>query len=631
MAELDTLPKLLRRNRQKYGDRKLAMAKKDFGRWQSYSWEDYYEKVKYFSLGLISLGLEPEDKVSLLGETDPELYWAELAVQAARATVVGIFTDCLHDEIKYFASHSDSKFIIVEDQEQTDKVLAIKDELPLLRKVIYWDPKGLANYDAPILISFNEVTKLGKEYDQLHPDLFEKNVDGGKGEDICAFCYTSGTTGLPKGVMLSHKALINANISWVTKDRWNDSYQYVSFLPIAWVTEQSMLASALYVGLTVNFPEEPETVQEDIREVAPSLLFWGARQWESLNRLIQAKIIDTTAFNRLLYNLCLPVGYKIADLEFVQQKPNLLWRILNKIAYWLVFRDLVDKVGLGKLECPYTGGAQISPDVIRYFHAIGLKIRILYGASEYPIVSGHDADTVRSETAGSPLSGVEVRLSPDGELLIKGENVFSGYYKDADAYNRRFKDGWFYSDDFAYISDDNQLIIMDRMGDLRPLSGERKFSPQYIESRLRFSPFIKDVLVVGGEDKEFVSALVNIDRENVGRWAEARRVAYTTYVDLCQKPEVVTLVQKEIERVNKMVPEWMQLKKFINIHKEFDPDEAELTRTRKIKRAFMEGRYHELIEGMYSGGDKVTVEAPITYQDGRKGTIKTTVKVNPVD
>jgi len=630
MAELDTLPKLLKANYEKYGDRKLGMSVKDLGIWQPYTWKDYYENVKYFSLGLISLGLEPGDNVAILGETKPESYWAELAAQACQGAAVGIFTDCMPEEVKYFVSHSDSKFVVVHDQEQTDKLLKIKDDLPLLKKVIYWDPKGLWNYNDPILMSFEEVVEIGKKYDKLHPGLFEANVERGSGDYIAVLCYTSGTTGLPKGAMISHNALIGCYRAWSTEDPWEDC-EYLSFLPLAWVTEQSMVTSTLCAGIIVNFTEDPETVQADIRESGPGLMFWGSRNWESVNRLIQAKMIDTTPFNRFLYHLCLPIGYKIANLEAANQKVGLFWRILNFLAYWAVFRDLRDKVGLLKTKYAYTGGAQISPDVVQYFKAIGVGIKVCYGSSEYPLVSVHRSDDVIPETSGRPLIGVEVRISEEGEVLVRGTSIFSGYYKNPEATEKKFRAGYYCSEDFGHITEDGHLVVMDRIGDLRMLRDGAKFSPQYLESRLRFSPYIKDVLVIGNENADFVAAVVNIDIDNVGRWAESKHIPYTTYTDLSQKPEVIELIKIEILKVNRLVPEKMRIKKFANLHKEFDPDEAELTRTRKLKREFMENRYADIISSIYGDKKEVPIEAAVTYRDGRKGVIKTSITANTVE
>jgi len=628
---LDTLPKLLKHNCEKYGD-KIIMREKQFGIWQEYTWKEYYENVKYLSLGLTSLGLESGDKISILGENKPQAYWAELAAQTAGGVAVGIFTDCMPNEVKYFVEHSDSKFVIAHDQEQVDKLLQIKDELPLLKKVVYWDPKGVWNYDEPILISFNKVIELGKEYDKLHPDLFEATIKRGSSKDIAVICYTSGTTGLPKGAMISHHTLVESEKAMSALDHYRDGEQIVSFVPLAWVTDQYLgITAPLVSRIVVNFPESAETVQENIREIGAQLLFWGPRNWESVNRLIQAKLIDTSAFKRFLYDLFLPVGYRVADFKMTGKKSNLLWRSLYFLAHWAMFRNLTDKVGLAKVRVANTAAAPISPDIIRYFQAIGVNIKQMYGGSEHGLVTATRDDDIRPETTGPPSPGVDIRLSDEGEILIRGNSMFSGYYKDPEATREAIKGGWYQSSDFGHITEEGHLIVMDRMNDLKELSGGQKFSPQYAEIRLRFSPYIKDVLTVGGGDKAYVSCVINIDIDNVGRWAEARHIPYTTFTDLSQKPEVIDLIRNDIERINKTLPERAMIKKFTNLYREFDADEAELTRTRKIKRTFVEERYHELIDALYSGADELTVEAPITYRDGRKGTIKTAIKINSLE
>ena len=628
----DTLPKLLKAKYEKYGDRKLSMAVKDYGIWQPYTWQDYYTKVKYVCLGLMELGLEKGDKISILGETKPEAYWAELAVQAIGGTAVGIFTDCLPNEVEYFAKHSDSKFIVAHDQEQVDKVLQIKSNVPLLTKVIYWDPKGLWSYKDDILIGLDEVLKLGKKYEESHQGLFEKMIDEGRENDTAVLCYTSGTTGNPKGVMISHKCLIGNAKIWAEKlDQWDDKDHYVSFLPLAWITEQMMIASTLTAGVVVNFTEKAETVQQDIREVGPQILFWGARNWESVNRLIQAKIMDTTFLNRLLYKLFLPIGYRMVDIQTKGEKAGILWKSLYRIANWGLFRDLRDRVGLLRVKHAYTGGAPTSPDVIRYFQAIGIRIQVAYGSSEFPLISLESGSGVNTGTSGLPSPDVEVKISPEGEIIAKGPYMFSGYYKNPEATDEKVKDGWYYTEDFGHITEEGELVVMDRLSDIRTLRNGEKYSPQYIESRLRFSPYMKDLLVVGGEEHDYVCSLVNIDMDNVGRWAEIRKIPYTSYTDLSQKPEVIALIKQEFTRVNKLIPEHAGVRKFINMHKEFDADDAELTRTRKIKRDFMEKRYSQMIKAVYDDMNELSLEAPVTYRDGRKGTIKTNVKINTMN
>jgi len=628
----NTLPKLLKKNAEKYGDQKIAMRVKDRGIWQRFTWKDYYENVKYFSIGLISLGMKRGDKVSILGENKPEIFWAELGVQAAGGTVVGIYTDCTPPEVKFFVMDSDSTFVVAHDQEQVDKLLQIKEDLPLVKKVIYWDPKGLWNYEDPILVSFSQMTELGKEYEKSHSGLFEESIENGNGEEIALVCYTSGTTGLPKGAMVSHKALVAIANAWRDVDHWSDNDRYVSFIPPGWIAEQAVgVAGQLVSGMEVNFPEEPETVQENIREIGPSILFFAPRLWENINRMVQAKITDTSAMRRWIYHFCLPIGYKTAEFRSSKKGVNLFWRFSNYIAHVFLFRSLKDRVGLSRIRCAYTAGSAVSPEILNYFQAIGVNIKQLYGGSEQGLVTIHLDGEIKYETCGPPMPGVEVRLSPEGEILVKGDNIFSGYYKNLEATQEKIRDGWYYTGDFGHIDDDRHLVVIDRMEDLKELKGGRKFSPQFAEIRLRFCPYIKDALVIGGEDKDYVTAIINIDLDNVGRWAEARRIPYTTFTDLSQKVKVIELVKKDIQRINKFLPEWSRIRKFVNLHKEFDADEAELTRTRKLRRTFVESRYSDLITALYGKDREYNVEASITYRDGRKGVMKTAIQINPVE
>jgi long-chain acyl-CoA synthetase len=628
----DTLPKLLKMNAEKYGDQKIAMRVKDRGIWQHFTWKDYYEKVKYFSLGLVSLGMGKGDKASILGENKPEIFWAELAVQSAGGTAVDIYTDCTPPEVKFFVTDSDSVFVVAHDQEQVDKILQIKKDLPKVKKVIYWDPKGLWNYHDSILISFPEVIQLGQSYEKDHPGLFEEIVAKGTGEEIALLSYTSGTTGLPKGAMILQKGLVTIAQAWRDADQWSDQDRYVSFLHPAWITEQAVgVAGQLVSGMEVNFPEEPETVQENIREVGPSILFFAPRLWENINRMIQAKITDTSALRRWIYRLFLPVGYKAAEFRLAKKDLGLFWKLIHRIAHWALFRPLKDRVGLSRTRCAYTAGSAVSPDILSYFQAIGVNIKQLYGGSEQGLVTLHRDGEIKCETCGVPMSGVEVRLSPEGEILVKGDNIFSGYYKNLEATQEKIRDGWYYTGDFGYIDDDRHLVVLDRMEDLKELKGGRKFSPQFAEIRLRFCPYIKDALVIGGEDRDYVTAIINIDLENVGRWAEANRIPYTTFTDLSQKSEVVELIKKDIQRINKFLPEWSRIRQFVNLHKEFDADEAELTRTRKLRRTFVESRYSDLITALYGKDREYNVEASITYRDGRKAVMKTAIHINQVE
>ncbi|MBN2462281.1 MAG: AMP-binding protein, partial [Dehalococcoidia bacterium] len=554
------------------------------------------------------------------------------AAQAAGGVATGIFVDAISSEVKYVAAHSGARFAIVNDQEQTDKFLEIRDELPLLKKVIYWDPKGLKNYDDPLLIGFADVIERGREYEKKHPELFDRNVEKGKGDDAAFIYYTSGTTGLPKGAVLTHRALITTAQGFVSRFPLAENDDLISNFPPAWVGD-SFFATIphLLTGAKINFPEEPETIAQDTREVGPDFVIYGPRQWESLVSEIQVKMTDANPIKRFFYGLFMPVGYKIADLSFEGKTPGLLWRVLHGIAHAFLFRPLKDKLGLSKVRMAVTGSSVLSLDTFRLIHAIGIELRQNYASTEAGFISSHGKGEIDFQSVGRPASGVEVRLTDEGELLVRSDCLFKEYHKDPDKTAAVVVNGWCRTGDAVNINDAGHLIFMDRLEHMGELASGTKYAPQYIEGRLRFSPYIKDAMVVGGRDREFVCAMVNMDFAMVGKWAERNSIPYTTFVDLSQKKEVADLVQKDLIRVNSYLPDASMVKKFVLLHKEFDPDEAELTRTRKLRRDFMEQRYKDLIDAMYSDKDSVVVEAPITYRDGRKGMVSTAIKVRRVD
>src|SRR4030042_106900 len=584
MEKRETIPQIIKSNCAKWGAR-TAMSMKMLGIWHRYSWQDYYNHVKYFSLGMISLGLKRDDVACIIGDNEPQWFWAEFAVQAAGGIATGIYVDSVPAEVKYTAEHSDARFAIVNDQEQTDKFLEIKQDLPLLNKVIYWDPKGLRNYEDPMLISFNEVIEMGQEYEKAHPGLFEENVDSGKGDDVAFIYYPSGTTGLPKGAVITHHALITTAQGFVDRYPLNEKDNLISNFPAAWVGD-SFFATIphLLTGAMLNFPEEPETIAEDTREIGPNFVIYGPRQWEGLVSEIQVKMLDAYWLKRLTYKMFLPVGHKIADMKFAGKTPNLLWRILHFFAYLALFRPLKDRLGLSKVRFAVTGSSVLSLDTFRLIHAIGIELRQCYASTEAGLISSHGRGEIKFESVGRPALGTSVRITKEGELLVSSDCMFTGYHKNQEKTATTLIDGWCHTGDAVNLSEQGHIIFMDRLEHMGILKSGAKYAPQYIEGRLRFSPYIKDAMVIGGKDKDYVSAIINIDFAMVGKWAERRRIPYTTFVDLSQKKEVADLVRQDLERVNGYLPEPSRVRKFVLLHKEFDPDEAELTRTRKLRR-----------------------------------------------
>jgi len=634
----DTLPKNLLIAYEKYGDRKVAMRQKDRGIWRAYTWADSYNQVRDLCLGLISLGLQRGDKVCIIGDNDPQYFWAQLAIQAGSGVAVGIFTDSNPPEIQYIISHSDSAFVFAKDQEQCDKLLEIRTQIPDVKRVIYWDDKGLWSYQEPWLIDYRHLQRIGQELGIEKPGLFESTLLQGKGEDLAIFCYTSGTTGEPKGAMISHANLIAGSDSAQQADPRLDRDEYLSFLPPAWITENVLgLALHLRTGMVVNFPEAPETVQENIREIAPHALLFSARLWENLVSLVQVKISETTWTNRLLYKIFLPVGYKLAALRYEERRQiNLFWRLLNALGEAALFRPLRDKLGLIRVKSAYSSGAALNPQVIRFFRAIGVNIKQLYGSTEAQVHTLHIGDDVRFESVGVPSPGQQVKIAENSEILVSGGTVFQGYYKNKEATQQALitderNQRWFRTGDAGHLSEGGHLIYLDRVKEMITLASGEKYSPQYLEGQLKFSPYIRDVMTIGGEDKPFVTALINIDFENVGRWAEKRGLSYTTFVDLSQKPETYNLIRQDVERVNRSLPDRARIQKFVLLHKEFDADEGELTRTRKLRRNLLYQRYQTIIGAMYSEAEKVYVRAAVRYRDGREGVVETTVRIESMD
>jgi len=634
MNPLDTLPKNLIAGYQKYGDHKIAMRQKDLGIWRSFSWQHSYQQVRQLSLGLLELGLQRGDKVCIIGDNDPQYFWAQLAIQAAGGVAVGIFTDSAPPEIQYVVEHSDAVFVFAKDQEQCDKLLDIRAQVPQVQRVIYWDAKGLWSYDDPWLTSFEAVQALGRALDEAQPDCFDRAVAQGRGDDLAIFCYTSGTTGLPKGAMISHGNLIAGSDNAQQADPRLETDEYVSFLPPAWITENTLgLTVHLRTGMVVNFPESPATVQENIRETTPHVMLFSARLWEGMMALVQVKIAETSWINRALYRAFIPIGYRVASRRYEERQPvGLTWRLLHALGEFALFHPLRDKLGLTRVKSAYSSGAALNPDVIRFFRAIGVNIKQLYGSTEAQTHTLHIGDDVRFETVGVPAPGMTICIAEDGEILVCGGSVFQGYYKNpaataqavhTDEEGRR----WFCTGDAGHLDQDGHLIYLDRVKEMITLATGERYSPQYIEGQLKFSPYIRNVMTVGGEDRPFVTALVNIDFDNVGHWAEKRGLAYTTFVDLSQKPEVYGLIRRDVERVNRVLPPAARIRRFVLLHKEFDADEGELTRTRKLRRSLLSERYGDMVAAMYSERDQVQVRAAVKYRDGREGVVETAVRV----
>ncbi len=627
-----TLPALLHKHAKKYGDTRVAIREKEFGIWQPVTWKGYYENVRDFALGLHILGFKRGDKLAYAGDNRPEGLYSELAVQSLGGTIVGIYPDSHLDQVEYIINHSDSIFVVAGDQEQADKVLDIKEKCPLVQKVIVDDPKGMRRYDDPILLYFKDIQKQGRELNEKEPHLFEEMWRKVTPDDVGMINYTSGTTGLPKGSMITQKNMYSVAKAQDDVDAAEDSFEYISFLPFPWIGEQQFgVYWSLYKAFTVNFPEKVETVQENIREIGPHIMLAPPRIWERMCSDIQVKIQDAVWIKRLIYNIFQPVGYKMADFNLQRKRPPVGWRILNWLGYIFLFRALKNYLGLSSLRHVYTGGAPLGPEIFNMFQALGVNIKQAYGMTEQTAASIiHRTDDIRLDTVGKPLPGVEFKVSDSGELLSKGDTIFKGYYKDPEATAEALRDGWFHSGDAALIEDDGHIIIIDRMSDVMKLIDGSKFSPQLIENKLRFSPYIVDAVVIG-QERPFITAMIAIDMANVGKWAENNQIPYTTFTDISQKEETYDLIAGEIAKTNESLPKVAKVKKFVLLYKELDADDDELTRTRKVRRKFVAERYKDLIEALYGEEEELKVEADIRYQDGKGFRMDTTVRVKQVE
>ena len=623
-----TIPKLFFEQAKKYGKDRVAMREKEFGIWRPVTWQDYFENVKYISLGLISLGIKEGDKVSMIGDNRPEGLWAEMAALCARGVGVWLFQDCLIDEVKYIIDHSDTRFLFGEGQEEVDKGISIFHECPKLEKIIWDDPKGMRNYDQDYLISLKEVKELGRELDKKEPDLFKDFVYKGHGDEVALLFYTSGTTSLPKGALLSHNNMLTMGKHLMAVDPCLDTDDYVSYLPFAWIGEQMMsISCGLQIGYTINFPEAPETAQENIREVGPHVMFAPPRMYEEMTRRVQVKHLDATWIKRKLYELSTKIGYHVANLKFGKKPVPLYWKLLEWFASITVQKKLKDHLGLSNVRNAYTGGAAMGPDHFRFFHALGVNLKQIYGQTEVAGISVvHRSGDIKFDTVGHPIPGTEIKITEDGEIITKGSSVFLGYYKNPEATESALKDGWLYSDDRGFIDDDGHLVVFDRTKDVFTLRDGKPFAPQYLETRLKFSPYVKDSWVIGNK-KDYITAVLCIDYAVVGKWADEKKLNYTSYPELSQKPEVYDLIEKQIRQANKDLPDAAKVAKFTNLYKELDADDDELTRTRKLRRKFVEKRYEDIIDALYSDADMVHIDTTIKYEDGREAHIQTDMQI----
>jgi long-chain acyl-CoA synthetase len=632
----ETFPKLVKVNAERF-PRKVAIREKDYGIWQSYTWREYFEQSRLIALGLASLGFARGDKVAIVGDNRPQLYWAVMAAQALGGVPVPLYQDSGEKEMAYIVEHAEARFAVVEDQEQVDKLLHVKAQCPRLESIVYDDARGLRSYTEPFLTSLAVLQDRGRQFAEAHPGYFEAEMAKGGAEDTAIICYTSGTTGTPKGAMLSHRNLIVTARNAADFEGLGADEEILSYLPMAWVGDHVFsYAQSIVTGFTANCPESAATVLLDLKEIGPTYFFAPPRIWESLLTTVMLRLEDCAWPKRKMAQFFLALAQEI-ERHRLSGQPAPLWRrLLYPIGGLLIYAPLRDNLGMRRVRRAYTAGEAIGPEIFLFFRALGVNVKQLYGMTEASVFVTIQKDgDVRLDTVGTPVAEVEIRISAEGEVLYRSPGVFKGYYRNPEATRQTLDDGWLRSGDAGFLDAGGHLKIIDRAKDVTRLTDGTIFPPKYLENKLKFSPYVKEAVCIG-QARPFVTAIVNIDLSAVGNWAERRNVAYTSYTDLSQKPEVYELIRGEVARVNRSLLEdellrAAQIRRFLILHKELDPDDEEITRTRKIRRSYIARKYEALIEALYGDADHVQVEAQVTYEDGRTGTIRADVRIADVE
>jgi len=629
----DTLPRLLQHNAQRLGQRD-AMREKRLGIWQTHTWAEYAWEVRRFAQGLAELGFTRGDRLAVVGDNRPQLYFAMVAAQSLGGIALGVYQDAIASEMGFVLNHAEVKMIVAEDEEQVDKVFEMRDRIPSVSKVIYLDPRGLDRREDPWLVDYASVLEGGDRFGRANPDFFEREVARGKAGDVALMCYTSGTTGQPKGVMLTHENITAITREAVRLEGWGPHDEIIAYLPIAWVGDTVItLAGGLLAGMTVNCPEEPDTIQRDFREIGPSILFAPPRNWENVLTRIQVRMEEAKGMKRWSYERLMRVALAHERIVKSGGKPSAGLRFLNWIGEWLVRAPLRDLLGMRRIRVAYTGGAPLGPDVFDFFRSLGINLKQLYGLTETAAGCVFQPDgEARSDTVGRPMPGVEVRVDESGEILLRGPMNFTGYFKNDEATRSAFThDGWLRTGDAGFLDATGHLKVIDRAKDVSRLNDGTLFAPQFLENKLKFSPYIREVVTLG-VGRDYVAAMVNIDLDAMENWAERNGVTYSGYRELAQHEATYKLIQSEIRKINRNLAQdkelaGAQVKRFLVLYKELDPDDGEITRTRKLRRGVISERYKTLIEALYGAADQVHVDVQVTYEDGRTAVLNAKVKV----
>ena len=615
----DTLASLLLNN-ETVRPNKPAMREKNLGIWQTYTWKDYIDNVRRFALGLKARGFGPGDKLCVAGDNRPRLYWAELAAICLGGTAVPVYQDAIATELKFVLNNAEVKVIVAEDQEQVDKILSIREDLPSLELLVYDDPRGLSNYQEPFLKNFEEIQAEG---DKQNAADFEAAAKAVSSSDIAYMCYTSGTTGNPKGVMLSHDNLVSSARIFLENESVRESDDFLSYLPLAWVGEALYgTAVSIMSGCASNCPESGETFRRDGRELGATGFVAAPRNFEMILSEIQVKANDAPRLKQWIFNTFRDAAVEMENRKAEGRDVPFMMKLKKAIGEILVYGPVRDQYGFRRARWVYVGGAPLGPDTFRFFRAFGVNLKQLYGSTEAcGTVSLQRDGEASPDNVGKPCPGIEVKIADNGEVLVRSPGVFVGYYKNEEATREAVDpDGWFHTGDAGILESTGELIIIDRAKDVGKLVDGSPFAPQFVENKLKFSPYISEA-VSFGHDKPYVCAMIAIDYNTVGNWAEKEGIAYSNYMDLSQKQEVRDLIREEIVRINQSLPEVSRIKRFLLLAKDLDADDAEVTRTRKLRRGYIAEKYDPVIQAFYGGEKEVDITTEVTFEDGRKATM----------
>jgi long-chain acyl-CoA synthetase len=596
---IETAPLMFKTTVEKYGDR-VAMRKKEYGLWRDISWNEYYEGACCLGAALISMGLERGDCVSIIGDNCPEWVTIDMGVQCAGSTAVGVYSTNAWPQVEYVIGNSDTKFFFVENEEQLDKWLQFRDNVPHLKKVIVWDLEGLRHFEDEMVMTYEEVIEMGRGVLDKDPKPFESRMEKVAPEDVSMLIYTSGTTGPPKGAMLTHRNLMWMGQAITTENPMNDEDEVLSFLPLCHVFEQLFsIMGHITHGYTVNFIENMDTVTDNMIEVSPTVGYAVPRIWEKYLSAVYIRMSDATWFKKMVFGMALKTGKKRATLMMdFKPVPGFL-ELLYHLAHFGVFRKLKERMGFDRMRIAYSGAAPISPDVLHFFQSIGVNLVEGYGQTEGTgVTCVSRVGKVKFGTVGPPITGTQIKIADDGEILVKSPSVFKGYYKNPESTAETIQDGWLYSGDVGEIDGDGYLKITDRKKDIIVTAGGKNITPQYIENKLKFSPYINDAVVIG-DQRKFISSLIMIDEDNVVKFAQDNKVQFSTYKDLTQSPEIKKLIQKEVSEVNETLARVEQIKEFAILPKKLYEEDGEVTPTMKVKRSYVNEAFGDLIESMY--------------------------------